>query len=238
MFGNHYEVVVADEEYARYQHHFVRYQVYCLETGYECADRFPQRQEVDSHDVHALPFVVNAIRSGEPVAAMRLIFGDCRELPTVQAFPNIGEMLAADSGNVTVEISRMSVLGSHRGTLSSLNPGGKGDDFETALADRRTQPAILIGLLRAAYWYSRTNGITHWVFMAAPSLVRLLKYLGFSMSQVGPVVDFKGMRAPHVCDMETFAAKLETRSPEIYRMFNAGPYYSFASESLRARAIA
>jgi len=234
MLGSQYEVVVADEEYARSQHHFVRYQVYCLETGYECADKFPQRQEIDAYDDRALPFVVTSRRSGEAVAAMRLIFGDCHQLPTVKAFPGIADMLTADEKNVTVEFSRLSVLGRCRGGM----PGERSDEFQAVLADRRTEPALMIGLLRAAYWYSRLNGITHWVFMAAPSLVRLLKCLGFTMNQVGPAVDFKGMRAPHICDMESFAAKLLIRSPEIHKTFNTGPFYSYASDSLRARAIA
>lgn len=238
MFDNFYDVLIADDEYTRNQHHSVRYQVYCLETGYENAAQFPHNQEVDAYDAQSLPFIVNSKRNGESVASMRLILSGCRQLPTLQAFPDVNDLLFSDPNHVVAEVSRLGVVGEYRRVTSVHRGEEPHPAAAVSLADRRKEPAIMIGLLRAAYWYSRVNGISHWVFMAAPSLIRLLRNLGFEIQQVGPVVEYKGMRAPHVCDMETFAEKLVVKSPQLHRMFTSGTYYSFASELLNAQAIA
>jgi N-acyl amino acid synthase of PEP-CTERM/exosortase system len=238
MFDNFYDVLIADDEYTRSQHHSVRYQVYCLETGYENAAQFPQNQEVDVYDAQSLPFIVNSKRNGDSVASMRLILNGCRQLPTLQAFPHVADLLFSNSSNVVAEVSRLGVIGDYRRATPIQRGEAAHPKAAISLADRRKEPAIMIGLLRAAYWYSRVNGISHWAFMAAPSLIRLLRNLGFEIQQVGPVVEFKGMRAPHVCDMETFAAKLAVKSPQLQRMFTSGTFYSFASELSKAQAIA
>ena len=47
MFDERYEVFLADNETARQIHHKVRYQVYCLEEGFEDQNDFDDNQERD-----------------------------------------------------------------------------------------------------------------------------------------------------------------------------------------------
>ena len=73
MFDDRYEAVVADTPVARRIHHRIRYQVYCLEHGYEDPARYPDGEERDDWDQHSVHFIVRDRLSGEWIGAMRLI---------------------------------------------------------------------------------------------------------------------------------------------------------------------
>ncbi|AHK80773.1 hypothetical protein M911_13930 [Ectothiorhodospira haloalkaliphila] len=73
MIENDYEVVVADTREMRRIHHRLRYQVYCLETGYEDPAAFPDGMERDEWDEYSIPFLVRHRPSGEWIGTMRLI---------------------------------------------------------------------------------------------------------------------------------------------------------------------
>ena len=73
MFDERYEVLVADTPVARRIHHRVRYQVYCLENGFEDPAAYPDEEERDGWDQHSVHFIVRDRLSGEWIGAMRLI---------------------------------------------------------------------------------------------------------------------------------------------------------------------
>ena len=73
MFDERYEVIVADTPVARRIHHRIRYQVYCLENGFEDPARYPDGEERDEWDEHSVHFIVRDRLSGEWIGAMRLI---------------------------------------------------------------------------------------------------------------------------------------------------------------------
>jgi len=50
VFDRHFEAFLADTEPARQTHYRLRYQVYCRDTGWEDAARFPDQMERDEHD--------------------------------------------------------------------------------------------------------------------------------------------------------------------------------------------
>jgi N-acyl amino acid synthase of PEP-CTERM/exosortase system len=73
MFDERYEVVVACTHVTRRIHHQIRYQVYCVEQGYEDPAQYPDQEEHDAWDEHAVHFLVRERSSGEWIGAMRLI---------------------------------------------------------------------------------------------------------------------------------------------------------------------
>ncbi|MCG5512184.1 GNAT family N-acyltransferase [Ectothiorhodospira shaposhnikovii] len=81
MIENDYEVVVADTRETRRIHHRIRYQVYCLETGYEDPHAYPDGLERDEWDEHAIPFLVRHRPTEQWIGTMRLIPSMERGLP-------------------------------------------------------------------------------------------------------------------------------------------------------------
>jgi hypothetical protein len=45
MVIKNFEVILADDQWSRHIHHQLRYQVFCLETGYEDPAQFPDGEE-------------------------------------------------------------------------------------------------------------------------------------------------------------------------------------------------
>src|SRR3569832_697528 len=73
MNKEHFEVVLADDECSRRIHYQLRYQVFCLDTGYEDPDAFPDGEEKDEWDQNAVHFLVRERETQQWVAAMRLV---------------------------------------------------------------------------------------------------------------------------------------------------------------------
>ena len=113
MIENDYEVVVADSKEMRRMHHRIRYQVYCLETGYEDPGAFPNGMEEDEWDGHSIPFLVRHRPSGRWVGTMRLV-------PSVEGRLPVFGLLGADpqhddlSDGGMWEISRVCIPSAYR----------------------------------------------------------------------------------------------------------------------------
>ena len=114
MFDENYEVIVADTPAARRIHHQIRYQVYCVEHGYEDPARHPDREERDEWDAHAVHFLVRERASGEWIGAMRLVKPVDGVLPIQRAAklrPGCGP---AEGDGKAWELSRTCVLRDYR----------------------------------------------------------------------------------------------------------------------------
>lgn len=236
MFDKSFEVFVADHPIAREIHYGIRYQVYCEETGFEDPSRFSNQMEMDQYDDNSVHFIVRSKRTGEWVAGMRLIQEELSLLPTVIANPDLDLSQFGDNPQAA-EVSRLCVLGKYRRSSIPSNPGSV--KLTPVLIDeRRREPEIMLGLLRAAFWYSINFDIKHWVFMAAPSLSRMLNIIALNTRCIGNVIDFHGKRAPHACDMSTFINRLPTKSENLFKMFMHNTAYLSYSESFRKLAYA
>jgi len=67
MFDKRYEVILADTDEARRVHYRLRYQVYCMEEGFEAHDKFPDRMERDTPE-RVAALVRRWIKSGAEYA--------------------------------------------------------------------------------------------------------------------------------------------------------------------------
>ncbi len=241
MFDRDFEVIIADTAESKKAHYHLRYQVYCLDVAFEDASMYPDRMEWDEYDQNSVHFLVRSRATGHWVGAMRMILGDYNFLPMI-------ENAEVDSGKVgsipssVAEISRLCVVSEYRrnqylrkSRLYEQGQGYAGESTDRSVTlvnidDRRKEPEIMLGLLRAAYVYSLDKGIDSWYFMVAPSLARILHRLSFNVSEIGPLQSFHGERAPHACDMTTFAADLHERSSALHQMFcrTDDAYHSFS----------
>src|SRR3569623_78315 len=112
MNKEHFEVVLADDECSRRIHYQLRYQVFCLDTGYEDPDAFPDGEEKDEWDQNAVQFLVRERETQQWVAALRLVVLQDKTLPIVTR-AHITPDVAVASGE-TLEFSRLCMVGHYR----------------------------------------------------------------------------------------------------------------------------
>ena len=106
MFDTRYEVYLADTAESRALHHQIRYEVFCIERGFEDPEAFAQGQEHDRWDDSSHHFVVQDKESGAGVAAARHERQKLERLCRYIARPAIAEprLSLTPSGNVRYQL--------------------------------------------------------------------------------------------------------------------------------------
>lgn len=151
----------------------LRYEVYCLERGFEKVSDHPGGLEHDLYDDQAIHLAAVCEQSQDVVGTVRLIrHSDC-------GFP-MEKIFQVDlaAGNVCKtrigEISRLSVPRKHR------------DNF-----------TIIKRLFQGIALESRALGLTHWCAAMAKGLPVLLRRKSIYFHKIGPEIEYHGPRAPY-----------------------------------------
>ena len=189
MFDNHFEVVLADNDYSRSLHYQVRYQVYCLEEGFENAANFFTSEERDDWDDQSAHFLVRSKQTNEWVAAMRMVIPKSGPLP-IEGLCDIHPVARPSlTGEPAAEISRICVVNNYRRKSSQQLP-------------KVHKSLIMKGLLSAAAQYSQENGILYWFFLTSPALARIFSFLNIQLIKVGAACEHRGTRYPFLADLK------------------------------------
>ena len=253
MFDKHFEAFLADSEEARDLHFRLRYQVYCTETGWEDPSRFPDGRETDEYDEASAAFLVRRKKKLDWMATMRLVVGSIDELPVSRHAPIEIDRMPETARRRIAEFSRLCLLGKYRRQTGRttdegvLKPGRFTDeavpitrDLDDSFlqsASRLSESWIMLGMIRAAYAYSRVNAIDYWIFLIADGLARIIRRSGFDIEPIGEAVEHRGLRRPYLFDVVHGADHMSERAPHADEMFWRRPAYYFFSD-FRQHAIA
>ncbi len=200
MSSSDIEVVVADTNAARDLHYALRYQVFCIETGFEDASRFPDQQEKDEFDDSAIPFLVRCQHTGDWLATARLILSDDGNLP-IKRYCNVPRhTIPFDQ---MAELSRLLIATKVRRRRSLSNKRQQPGFGVTALTQhghrQRGQTArILRDLIRAMAAFGLDRGIPHAAFFITPALARILGRMQIDLTAIGGAVRHRGLRFPFI----------------------------------------
>jgi N-acyl amino acid synthase of PEP-CTERM/exosortase system len=214
-----------------------------MKMGYEDPALYPDRKERDRFDERAVHFVVRRKATGEWIAAMRLVIGPLTNLPINRfATIDLSRISQATAGGATAvaqscaEVSRLCVIPEYRRRAHErkipyqfpqqqpLKP------IDSVSSERRQAPWIMLGLLRSAREYSLRLGIRYWFFLIADSLARLVQGQGIELNVVGDVCNHRGMRRPHLSNIQTVHSGVLLKSPAAHAMFFRSPSYRLFSE--------
>jgi N-acyl-L-homoserine lactone synthetase len=187
MLDEHIEVVFADTESARSIHYRMRYQVYCLERGYEDPDAYPEGEERDEWDGDAAHFIVRHRPTGEWLATLRLVLPKAGRLPLNGHCRLPHQIRSRAPVTHAGEISRLCIWPAGRRLAASV-PSAGGE--------------LLTALLRAALDYSLERGLRYWYFLISPGLARMVRRLCISLTPAGDACELRGRRIPYVADIE------------------------------------
>lgn len=218
MFDDRYEVILADTDAGRKIHYQIRYQVYCLEKGYEDPSQHRDGEECDVWDARAVHFMVRDKRNNRWIGAMRLILPHpAAPLPIEQHCRIEPGAQALATPDRVAEVSRLCLLPSA---------------VAGSLAERLM---ILVGLWRAVLLYSLRCNINYWYFLTRKSLIRLLNSVNVSPVCVGGETQYRGLRLPLLIGTADMVQQLRDGSPDIDQMFcHPSPLQLFSTWALSA----
>jgi N-acyl amino acid synthase of PEP-CTERM/exosortase system len=202
--ANNFEVFLADDHWGRRIHYQLRYQVFCLETGYEDAARFPEGEERDAWDERAAHLLVQQKDSGEWVAAMRLVWPDAEALP-IEGRTCI-DAASRRAPEQCAEISRLCMVGHYRrrlqGRIMLCDGSASGGALPAETKKQQRTAEILQALLNAAVALSAERGVAYWYMLTTRALAKILGYvLPMEMQPAGPPCLHRGERHPFLVDV-------------------------------------
>ena len=246
MYSQYFEVFLADNAEGKDVHYRVRYQVYCMETGYEDPGVHPDKKESDLYDKDSVHFIVRARATGDWIGAMRLVVRPLHKLPISEFATIDNELLLKHSGarsmadfNRCAEVSRLCVVSQYRRRAHERHvphqiPWNPDDDADrSAIEERRKAPWLMLALLHAARNYSAEVEIPYWFFLTPHSLARIIKSLGMKLEQTGPGCEHRGTRYPYVASMPGNFDQLQLKYPDLAETLSKEPHFRLFSELAR-----
>lgn len=205
-FHDYFEIVPATSDALRAEAYRLRYQVYCIETGFEDPANYPDGLERDEYDATSVHALIRHRASGLFAATTRLILPDAtdpdRLFPTERfAHVLLPEGFAPASREQLAEISRFCVSKEfkrrrgERGTTTGLDEQTVNESLHT-VDERRTFPHITLALIASLTRMSVQYHITHWYALMEEPLIRFLSVLGINWTLAGPLTEHHGRRLP------------------------------------------
>ena len=203
----------------------LRYQVYCLDRGFEDASTCPEQMERDSYDAYAFHTLLRNRTNQQVLGTVRLVRPGASpswvmRLPLAEYadIDSIDELKHLPAGS-TAEVSRFAIARSARNSLNCL-----ADAVSTAAEEadpnwrQRLLPYMSLGLIRGLVRMSREHDITHWCLAAEPSLLRRLRSFGLYFKDAGPLVEHRGMRQICYANLERLLERAEAEQPECWEI--------------------
>lgn len=212
LFANYFQSFVANTPTERQLTYRLRHKVYCEELRFEPLRDTGMEQDVfDSRAIHA---GIRHIITGKLVGTVRIITSDNQDqlLPVEQFFTNtIAErsLLPANFSRDSIcEISRLAVPD---GVRCNVNQ----DQRSFFADDEQCCKLVSVALYLLTSHLCMQQKRHHCYVMVEPRLARSLRRIGIHFIQIGDVVDYNGLRAPHYLDTRTLHLTLKPQYQQL-----------------------
>jgi N-acyl amino acid synthase of PEP-CTERM/exosortase system len=219
----------------------LRYQVYCLDRGFEDAGSCPDGFERDDYDDLALHCLLRDRLGKSALGTVRLVMASAgpsgiNGLPLADyAHRESIEVLASLPPTSTAEISRFAIARWAREILWQSQRASRAGCVPTRdLECSRLLPYMSLGLIRGLVRLSIEHGISHWCLAAEPSLLRRLRGFGLHFVNAGPMVEHRGLRQVCYANLQELLARVECEHPEFWDIITVGGF--LLSDSLARNA--
>ena len=222
MFDETFRVCFADTQFGVALHQRIRYQVFCLDKGFEDPNAFSTTEETDAWDDQSAHFIVQNTQTRQWVAATRLVLPKPgRPLP-VDSLGAFDRRLLDDPNLVVGEISRFCII-SNRSDVevnSDLQPDPNSlAAWGIGTVGRKQQFEVTLGMIRAAGIYALKRNIDYCIMLITNPFARMLRKLGVTLQQVGPAKDHRGMRTAYLVDMRKSVVSMAGKSTAVRDLF-------------------
>lgn len=222
MFDETFRVCFADTPFGVALHQRIRYQVFCLDKGFEDPHAFSSAHETDAWDDHSAHFVVQNRQTLQWVAATRVVIPHQGQPLPVDSLGAFDRHLLPDPDIRIGEISRFCIIGnrSQIEVNSLLEPGPDSlGAWGIGAVGRPQQFEVTLGMMRAAGIYALKRDIDYCVMLITDAFARMLRTLGVPLRQVGPVREHRGMRTAYLVDMRAAVVSMAQKSRVVRDFF-------------------
>ncbi|HSD85123.1 MAG TPA: PEP-CTERM/exosortase system-associated acyltransferase, partial [Anaerolineae bacterium] len=227
-FNDYFDMVPATTESLKLAVYRLRYQVFCLETGFEDKDCFPGKLEMDEYDRRSEHYLIRHRQSGVYAATTRIILPDTKNPESL--FPierhcslTTSHLLEHIPRECLGEVSRFCVSGffkrrpGEKGTLAGIGPQ-KHQYYHSTEEERRCWPHITLALIACLNRINLTHVTTHLYALMEPSLVRMLNSIGITFLPIGPLTDYHGIRQPCIIKVPDYLEKVKEKNFHVWEM--------------------
>jgi len=234
-FHKYFEMIPANTDSLKKETYRLRYQVYCIETGFEMPEHCPDELEKDEFDDKSEHFLIRHRRSGEYAATTRLILPDTKNLE--RPFPieqhciiDRMDLVRKTPRTQLAEVSRFCVSKSFkkRQGESGTTTGVSAENANAYLEDeRRVFPHITLALIACLVRMNYRHGLTHWYAVMETALIRFLTHVGIYFTPIGPIVDYHGKRQPCIIEVDYLLEGVKNKNPEVWELLtNRGAFWT------------
>lgn len=181
----------------------LRFKVYCLECGYEDPCDYINRFEMDDYDAFSTHFCACERKSSKIIGTARIILPSKLGLPVFKHFSVDNDLFPVDDPDRVGEISRLAISKEYRRrTVDEAIYGASVvnlmDEREKRNWRKRYANDLVTGLYHCVYAESIKLGLTHLYAIMSDGLYSLLLRWGLVWHQIGPALDYHGIRRPYV----------------------------------------
>ena len=242
QFYEYFEVLPADTEVLLHEVFQLRFQVYCVETGFErkedCRREVKEDREIwletDEYDHRAVHYLVRHRRTGLCAATVRLVLPNDNDINDPYPIENHclldDPVKDPDIRKHLAEISRFAVsreFKKRRGEAKRLAGISEETEIYFEPNERRILPHMTVGLFAGIVRMSYSHNITHWYAVMEPALLRLLRLFGIRFVPIGPDVDYHGLRRPCLAEVKKVLPNMRRVNSDVWDLIT--DYGKYAS---------
>jgi N-acyl amino acid synthase of PEP-CTERM/exosortase system len=226
QFDLHFETVTADTPDLLPLAHRIRYQVYCVENRFEDPHRHSdalERDEFDSHAVHSL-LVDRRTRAALGTVRLVLPLSDAPQNSfAIQRLSDDPLLKGARQLPLhsAAEVSRFS-LSRELGRRAAAGRALRGEGADLPATRNRSAPLMRLGLIQTLVRMSVQHGITHWLAVMEPKLLRMLAGMAIRFEPIGGMVEYHGWRQPCFCNVSDVLRSVKRERPSFWDVLTAG----------------
>jgi N-acyl amino acid synthase of PEP-CTERM/exosortase system len=248
-FNEYFEIVPAISDVLKREVYKLRYQVYCIENGYKTGFMnpldHPEGLEFDEYDLHSSHYLIRHRKRDNFMATTRLILPDPSNLN--KPFPiEINSQI--DNVSLLKDLPRHSMAELSRFCISKEFRRRKNEQHLIVTSDalsesiftqdeKRSSSHLTLALFACAIKMSSENNIDYWYAFMEPALKRVFSSLGIHFVEIGPLVNFYGMRQPFMIKVNDLLDSVAKKDVSYWNMltdsgqFGALKLSAFATRS-------
>ncbi|MBL1264944.1 PEP-CTERM/exosortase system-associated acyltransferase [Candidatus Methylomicrobium oryzae] len=233
LFNEYFEMIPALSDELKDEVYKLRYQVYCIETGFEDPANHLQGLESDEYDNHSVHYLIRHRKSRSFAATTRLIFPDVKnpeklfpiekytkfdKFELLQRIPRDTHLAEASRFCVSKDFKRRK---NEAGTLAGISnmPENNYED------ERRILPHLSIALFACLIKMSYEHKIYYWYAVMEPALIRFFATLGIYFTAIGPLTEYHGKRQPCIIKVSDLLNGVAQKNIEMWEfMTNKGQF--------------
>lgn len=234
LFYHYFEMIPVDTEELKREVYKLRYQVYCLETGFETVDNCKQEMDADGHPVYlevdefderSVHCLILHKASNLYAATTRLILPSPDDVDApfpIEVHCQLNERITGQEHRAQLgETSRYAISRDFKrrageaGTLAGVSDKTilRQDDGQ-----RKSLPHLSMALVACLMRATRRNGIAYWYAVMEPALFRMLRRYGIFFREIGPGTDYHGLRVPCLINVDEMVASIAKTNRPVWEL--------------------